>query len=202
MALRFVALDLNNVLCDLFPNAFAQVMAQHAGLSAALARARFPEDVWHALERGDLEPAEFRQRIQQRLGITMPDETFDAAWNLIPIARAGADALVARLTLPYAIWSNTDAIHTRHLTATLACLGGAVHLHLSHLARARKPDAAYYRAGLAALGARPEEVLFIDDRPDNREAAAALGIHVEAALTLPEVEAALQRHNVLGPALS
>lgn len=39
-----------------------------------------------------------------------------------------------------------------------------------------KPDPAIYEAVLRQLGAAPDEVTFIDDRPENRQAAAALGI--------------------------
>ena len=39
-----------------------------------------------------------------------------------------------------------------------------------------KPDAAIYRYALEKLGTRPEETLFIDDRQENVEAAAALGM--------------------------
>ena len=41
----------------------------------------------------------------------------------------------------------------------------------------RKPDPAIYRCALDILGATPARVLFIDDRPENAAAAAALGIH-------------------------
>lgn len=39
-----------------------------------------------------------------------------------------------------------------------------------------KPDPHCYRAALGALGADPGEVVFVDDRPANIEAAAALGM--------------------------
>jgi putative hydrolase of the HAD superfamily len=42
--------------------------------------------------------------------------------------------------------------------------------------RAVKPEAAAYKGVLDALGARPEEVLFVDDRPLNIAGAEALGI--------------------------
>jgi putative hydrolase of the HAD superfamily len=40
-----------------------------------------------------------------------------------------------------------------------------------------KPDAAIYRLCLDGLGLAPGEALFVDDRPDNVEAAARLGLH-------------------------
>lgn len=42
--------------------------------------------------------------------------------------------------------------------------------------RAVKPDAAAYQAVLESLGARPEEVVFVDDRPANVAGARAAGI--------------------------
>ena len=39
-----------------------------------------------------------------------------------------------------------------------------------------KPDPAIYRHVLKELGTRPEETLFLDDKPVNVEAARALGI--------------------------
>jgi putative hydrolase of the HAD superfamily len=41
---------------------------------------------------------------------------------------------------------------------------------------AAKPDPAIFRAALAGLGVRPEQAIFIDDRPANCAAAAGLGI--------------------------
>jgi putative hydrolase of the HAD superfamily len=41
----------------------------------------------------------------------------------------------------------------------------------------RKPNIQIYRLALDVLQCEPEEVIFIDDRPPNAEAAASLGIH-------------------------
>jgi putative hydrolase of the HAD superfamily len=40
-----------------------------------------------------------------------------------------------------------------------------------------KPDARIYRQALEKLNIRPEEAVFVDDMPDNIEAAKALGMH-------------------------
>ncbi|MBI5494208.1 MAG: HAD-IA family hydrolase [Deltaproteobacteria bacterium] len=197
MALRFVALDLGNVLCDLDRQAFPRALALAAGVSFDDAVRAFDEDAWRELEVGALDAGGFRGAVLTRLGRPVPDDVFDEAWNLIPTARAGADALVARLALPHAIWSNTDPIHADHLARSLSCMASAVHLHLSHQARARKPTRSYYERGLAALGASAAEVLFVDDRPENRDGARALGIVVEAVETLAELERALRKHGVL-----
>jgi epoxide hydrolase-like predicted phosphatase len=40
-----------------------------------------------------------------------------------------------------------------------------------------KPDPAIYRLTQDRLGVQPEEIVFLDDRPDNVEAAARVGWH-------------------------
>lgn len=45
--------------------------------------------------------------------------------------------------------------------------------------RAVKPEPAAYQAVLNALGAAPEDIVFVDDRPANVAAAAALGMRAE-----------------------
>lgn len=200
MTLRFVALDLGNVLCDLDTHAFAASLARLTGRTVEDVQRAFDDQAHQALERGALEPQGFRDSFARGLGVPFSAQAFDDCWTLIPTPRAGADALVERLRVPHAIWSNTDAIHIASLTPRMRCIRSARHAHMSFTARCRKPDAAYYAAGLSALGAQAHEVLFIDDRADNRDAAAALGIVVEPALTLAEVEAALHRHRLLSPA--
>jgi|SRR5450631_420248 len=41
----------------------------------------------------------------------------------------------------------------------------------------RKPDAKFFRLALDVLQRRPDEVVFVDDRDSNADAASALGIH-------------------------
>ena len=77
------------------------------------------------------------------------------------------------------------------LTAIVSNMGDTVHhamerelnwlsrfdvLVWSYQLHIAKPDPAIYRYALERLGARPEETLFIDDRPANVEAANALGM--------------------------
>jgi FMN phosphatase YigB (HAD superfamily) len=47
----------------------------------------------------------------------------------------------------------------------------------SHRCGRRKPDPAAYAAAAAALGVAPAQVVFVDDKPRNVQAAAAVGMH-------------------------
>ena len=61
-----------------------------------------------------------------------------------------------------------DRFGLRQYLSTFFCSG---------YVRLRKPDPAIYRLALEVLQKPAEEVIFIDDRPKNAEAARALGIH-------------------------
>jgi len=62
-----------------------------------------------------------------------------------------------------------------------------------------KPDPAIYRACLEGLQVKPEETLFIDDRPVNVEGAQAMGMHGVVFETLPQLSSEVQRFGL--PAL-
>jgi putative hydrolase of the HAD superfamily len=54
-----------------------------------------------------------------------------------------------------------------------------------------KPDERIYRITLERLGREPDEVVFVDDREDNVEAATRIGIHGVVHRTVEETTAAL-----------
>src|SRR5437762_12769352 len=70
-----------------------------------------------------------------------------------------------------ALLSNMQSDMAGHARRNFAWLRHFDCLTLSCEARAIKPDVAIYRRGLAALGVRPSETLFIDDRISNIEEA-------------------------------
>ena len=57
MAIRFVALDLGNVLCDLAVPAFPAALARATSSPLEAVVAAFDERAWHQMEIGDAEPA-------------------------------------------------------------------------------------------------------------------------------------------------
>jgi putative hydrolase of the HAD superfamily len=59
--------------------------------------------------------------------------------------------------------------------------------------RIAKPAVEIYQHCLNGLGVTPSDVLFLDDRPENIQAANALGIHSVLFTTLEKVAAELDR---------
>jgi len=76
--------------------------------------------------------------------------------------------------LDTACLSNTNASHWEQLHRSDA-FGRIRTRHASHLLRLAKPDVAIYRAFERATGARPADIVFFDDLPENADAARACG---------------------------
>lgn len=72
------------------------------------------------------------------------------------------------------------------------------HCAFSCFLRSAKPEPECYRRVLALLGAVPAEVVFVDDRPENVAAAAALGIRGVHFTGPGQARAALAAHGVRG----
>ncbi|RIL06255.1 hypothetical protein DCC79_15545 [bacterium] len=70
------------------------------------------------------------------------------------------------------ILSNSAPYHDDHAAVFEGLFDVA---HFSHRTGRRKPDADAYTAAAVALDAAPAEVVFVDDKPRNTDAAAALG---------------------------
>ena len=61
-------------------------------------------------------------------------------------------------------------------------------LYLSYRIKRIKPNADYFEYVLNDLGSKPEEVLFVDDNPDNVAAAAKLGIPHHLFVSLDDLK--------------
>jgi len=94
-----------------------------------------------------------------------------------------------------AVWSNTDPIHWGELGPALEAI--AVDVAPSFRIGTMKPRADYFVRALARLDVAPAEVLFLDDRADNVEAARALGIHAVVVRGVDGARALLRQRGVI-----
>lgn len=101
------------------------------------------------------------------------DAAFVAQRSLTP---GVGDFLAARVAagLPTGCITNDVAAWSRRTQALLG-LGGVEPWIVSAEVACRKPGRAIYDAFLAAAGCEPDACLFVDDTPQNLDAAAALG---------------------------
>lgn len=131
------------------------------------------------------------------------------AWILGEYAGVGelVDELHATPGVETALLSNTNERHWARRAASaygpaFPTAGRLMHQQASHVLGFAKPDAAIYRAFERATGARPSEIVFFDDLPENCEAARACGWRAErvdhTGDTAGQMRAALMRLGVLG----
>ncbi len=172
--------DYGEVLC-LAPSA-----ADRAALMAAADWNRAGGDFWQAYwadrpayDRADLSVKEYWTRL---LGYPPPPGQLDdliaadtAGWLHPNRAAIAAAERAGERGFRLAILSNAPAEVAGEIDDA-PWLGAFARRFFSCRLRAVKPEAAAYRAVLDALGAKPEEVVFFDDRPVNVAGAAEVGI--------------------------
>ena len=195
---------------------YGGVLSQHQSQSdlALLARAAGtpvpdllkPYWEWRrAYDLAELDTAEYWSQVGRALGRSYTDAAVAelsrldcASWvRLQPETVELAEDLAAA-GVPLALLSNAPA-DVAAAVSTLPQLARFGHLIFSYALKTAKPDPECYRAALATLRARAEEVVFIDDRPENVAAAAALGIRSVQFTTAGAAREAVTRH--LGAAL-
>ncbi len=182
LALRAVVFDYGRVLTGPpDPGAYAQLL-RITGLSAE----RFDRFYWndrHAYDLGELTGLEFWRKIVRDAGLGLSESAIAELneWDARMWTRGDRVMLSWQLALQQrglltAIVSNMgDTVH-RHMQRELDWLSRFDVLVWSYQLHMAKPDPAIYRYALERLGARPAETLFLDDKPENVAAAAALGM--------------------------
>lgn len=131
------------------------------------------------LERGLIEPREFASRIAQALELTVNYEEFCRLWSAIfpphtLIPESLLESLRGRHRL--LLLSNTNAIHFPFIRQNYPLLRHFEDFILSYQVGAMKPAPEIYRAAIDRSGCAPEECFFIDDVPENVDAARREGL--------------------------
>lgn len=172
MAIRTIAFDvMDTLLHDPFREALA---AATGGDPAAFFRQRDP-DLYRALERGEIAEDNYWDRLQ-REGITVEPREFHRVRRAGTRWIAGIPELldelagrVERVTASnYPVW--IEDLEQRLLGERFEHVLASYHLGV------RKPDEAFFVTLLERIDRRVDEVLFIDDREVNVEAARACGL--------------------------
>ena len=119
--------------------------------------------------------------------------------------------LWSRLNLPMVAWakrlqsagvrtgilSNIGDAMAEGLAAKFDWISAFDHCIWSHSLKLAKPEGAIYRCAAEGLAAKPSEILFIDDKPENIEAAQSIGMQsIQYQLHHPAFEAELPHRNL------
>ena len=134
----------------------------------------------HEFDLGRMTATAFFRAAERAAGIPrLGDDVWIPAWRDIFTPAPAALSALGRLepdVVPVLV-SNTNALHWEGVLRVAPELPRLVPLRaLSFEVGAAKPDPAHFHAALARAGARSEDALYADDRPELVEAARALGI--------------------------
>jgi putative hydrolase of the HAD superfamily len=182
LALRAVIFDYGRVLTGPpDPAAYAELQ-RISGLSAD----RLDSFYWadrQAYDEGKLTGLGFWRNIVRDAGLTLGESEiaelnlWDARmWTRGDPAMLAWQLAIKQRGLLTAIVSNMgDSVH-EHMMRELDWLSRFDVLVWSYQLGVAKPDPAIYRYAMERLGTRPDETLFLDDKAENVETAAALGM--------------------------
>ena len=182
LALRAVIFDYGKVLTGPpDPAAYAELQ-RITGLSAdSLDRVYWKDR--RAYDEGKLTGIRFWRKVVSDAGLDLSDSAIEELnlwdarmWTRADPAMLAWQLAIKRRGLLTAIVSNMgDAVH-EHMERELDWLSRFDLLVWSYQLGVAKPDPAIYFFALERLGTRPEETLFLDDKPENVAAAVELGM--------------------------
>jgi putative hydrolase of the HAD superfamily len=197
----WVVFDYGGVICTPQPDEDVALMAAAAGVPVP----DFQGAYWAyrlSWDRAELDGTTYWHKVAAALGLSFSAAQI-AELTRLDIASwlhlcDGTVALIEDLAAagyPLALLSNAPA-EVAEVLADLPVVRPFARRAFSCFLGAAKPDPECYQAVLAMLGARPADVVFIDDRPENVAGAVALGIRGVHFSTPPQARTSLAAHGV------
>ncbi len=170
--IRTVAFD---VMDTVVHDPFREALRAATGMEPSRYFRQRDPDLYRSLERGEITEDVYWQRIRHD-GIDIDPAEFHRVrlegtrWiDGMPELLATLEGVVERVTASnYPIW--IEDLASRLLDPYFEHVFASCHLGV------RKPDVGFYEALLKRIGRRPDEVLFVDDREGNVEAARRCGV--------------------------
>jgi putative hydrolase of the HAD superfamily len=199
--MTWVLFDYGNVICEPQPERDVAALARAAGCPVA---GLLPPYWAYRLDydRAALDVTSYWQQVAADLGGSFTDpqiaelSRLDAgSWLHLRPASVDLVAGLAAAGVRLAVLSNAPE-DTAQGVSGLPVAAYFEHLIFSCYLKLAKPDPECFRAALAVLGAGPADVIFLDDRPGNVAAAAALGIRSARFTDATAARADLARYGV------
>lgn len=142
-------------------------------------------DLFDRLEKGLINPGDFRNELRKHIVDEVSDDKFNKAWGamLLDFPKERID-LIKKLSEEYNIYllSNTNEIHYNQYIQDFKNQYGFdfnslfVEAYYSFKMGMRKPDIEIFQTALSESSLNPEETLFIDDLKVNIESAKKTGL--------------------------
>ena len=166
-----------NVDMDLIPIHWAE----RSGIPYEVIKKYFEADKnFDKFERGDLTEEEYREITNNNLQMNLSEKDFDDGLTALYLDEThDINSLLKELKMNYRIiaLSNTNIIHKRVWRKKYKdTMDEFEKIFSSHEINTRKPETEPYLIALDYLKMKTEEVIFLDDKPENIEPAKTLGM--------------------------
>ncbi len=179
MKVKAVVFDLGKVLVDFDYGLAARRLAEDSTVSAAEVRAVIDQTpLLFRYEGGQMTTQDFFSEVKARISFRSGFEEFAAPFGDIFTELPEMIALHAEIRargLPTFILSNTNDIAISHIRRRFPFFANFDGYVLSYECAALKPHPRIYEITEQRTGCRAAEILFLDDKPENVEAAAQRG---------------------------
>jgi putative hydrolase of the HAD superfamily len=182
MPLRAVIFDYGMVLSSAADPAAHHELVRIFGAPAEV----FEREYWafrHAYDSGQFDGVGYWNRCAQAAGVTLTDQqvrqliaTDISMWSILNPTMVDWAVTISKSGFKTGILSNIP-FEIADVFKELDWVKGFTHNTWSCYLRMAKPDPAIYHHVVDALGVRPEEAMFLDDRQENVLSAEAVGLH-------------------------
>ena len=176
---KVILFDLGSVIINFDMNISSAKMAALSGRpQSEVFSLFFDSEISGLHESGALSGLEFYRKIKDALTLTLSFEEFKEIWNNIFWENAPVCRLVRALHKKYRVLllSNVGQLHYEYIDSTFPIMREFDEKIASYKVGVRKPDARIYRLAIEISGARPDQIIYIDDRKELVDAALKLGI--------------------------
>jgi HAD superfamily hydrolase (TIGR01509 family) len=180
MTIEALLFDLGKVLVDFDFDLGMNRFAARTSLSSEEFKSIILDQTWvRRYEHGEISTADFHRYLREHGKLEMSILEFHEAWASVFLpGLIVPEGLLANLKAryPLILVSNTNEAHVDFVARNYGVLDYFDHKIFSHEVGSMKPDRKIYDAAIAAAGKPPEALFFTDDREENIESAAKLGI--------------------------
>ena len=198
---RFLYFDLGKVLIDFSVERLLRQVGAAAGIGAERAHdVLFADGLMTRFECGRTDSRGLYDALCREAGTRLDyDSLLKAATDIFELNSAVLP-LVAQLGQtgrPMGILSNTCEIHWEHCFSHYRIVREEFSVYaLSYQIGAVKPDAAIFRAAAELAGHRPENIFFVDDRPEHVAGARGAGFDAVQFTTTAALAGELRKRGV------
>ena len=191
-----ILFDLGNVVVEVDFRRTFRHWASKTGVHERLFYERWSEDAaYRAHETGDLSFEDYVSSLTETLGVSMSHDDWHAGWNEVfvgPYPSVQEKLVELKGTLPLFAFTNTNPTHEAAWRARYApAMAHFEEIYVSSSIGLRKPDQEAFEWVTDAMQLPPEEILFLDDNPENIAGAERSGLTTVQTRGEDEVLAAL-----------